>query len=88
MPRYKKHSHQIPENFRRKCEDTQSVKQVKHRFIELPPNFGVKGKKNIHDFTDIPGAVVTNYNTTQGAVADHGEGSFTNNYTEDDFYKL
>jgi len=35
MPRYKKHSHQIPENFRRKCEDTQSVKQVQHRYNQL-----------------------------------------------------
>jgi hypothetical protein len=87
MPRYKKHSHQIPENYRRKCEDTGTVKQVKHRHIQLPPNFAVKGKKNIHDYTDIPGAVVKNYHTTEGAEAVHGEGSFTNTYTEDDFLK-
>ena len=88
MPRYRKHSHQIPENFRRKCEDTQSVKQVNYRYIQLPANFGVKGKKNIHDYTDIPGAVVLNYHTLEGAEQAHGEGFFTNNYTEDDFIKL
>ena len=88
MPRYNKHSHQIPENYRRKCEDTGTVKQVKHRHIQLPPNFSVKGKKNIHDYTDIPGAVVKNYHTTEGAEEAHGEGSFTNTYTEDDFIKL
>jgi len=88
MPRKRKHKHQIPENFRRKCEDTQSVKQVNYRYIQLPENFGVKGKKSIHDYTDIPGAVVLNYHTLEGAEQAHGEGSFTNNYTEDDFLKL
>ena len=88
MPRYRKHSHQIPENFRRKCEDTQSVKQVQYRHITIPKDWTSKGKKNIHDYTDIPGAVVLNYHTTEGAEAAHGEGSFTNNYTEDDFYKV
>jgi len=87
MPRYKKHSHQIPENFRRKCEDTQSVKQVKHRYIQLPANFGVKGKKNIHDYTDIPGAIVQNYSSTEGVPEDLRE-EFINSYTEDDFIKL
>ena len=87
MPRYKKHSHQIPENFRRKCEDTQSVKQVQHRYIQLPANFGVKGKKNIHDFTDIPNAIVTNYSSTEGVPEDLRE-EFINYYTEDDFLKL
>jgi hypothetical protein len=87
MPRYKKHSHQIPENFRRKCEDTQSVKQVKHRYIQLPPDFAVKGKKNIHDFTDIPGAVVKNYSSLEGIPEDIRD-EFVNNYTEEDFYKL
>jgi len=87
MPRYKKHSHQIPENFRRKCEDTQSVKQVEHRYIQLPANFGVKGKKNIHDYTDIPGAIVQNYSSTEGVPEDLRE-EFINSYTEDDFIKL
>ena len=87
MPRYKKHSHQLPENFRRKCEDTQSVKQVKHRHITVPADWTSRGKKGIHDFTDIPGAVVTNYSSTEGVPEDLRE-EFTNNYTEDDFLKL
>ena len=86
MPRYKKHSHQIPENFRRKCEDTGTVKQVKHRIIELPPNFAVKGKKNIHDYTDIPGAVVRNFSSLEG-VPEHERSEFINSYDPDDFYK-
>ena len=87
MPRYKKHSHQLPENFRRKCEDTQSVKQVKHRHITVPADWTSRGKKGIHDFTDIPGAVVTNYSSTEGVPEDLRE-EFTNSYTEDDFLKL
>ena len=39
MPRRRKHRHQIPETHRRKCEDTQSVKQVNHRHIEIPANW-------------------------------------------------
>jgi len=87
MPRYKKHSHQIPENFRRKCEDTQSVKQVQYRYIQLPENFGVKGKKNIHDYTDIPEAVVKNYSSLEGIPEDIRD-EFVNNYSPDDFYKV
>tara|TARA_Y100001937_G_scaffold53643_1_gene73957 strand:+ start:2172 stop:2435 length:264 start_codon:yes stop_codon:yes gene_type:complete len=87
MPRYKKHSHQIPENFRRKCEDTQSVKQVQHRYISLPTDFSVKGKKNIHDFTDIPGAVVKNYSSLEGVPEDMRE-EFVNSYRPEDFFKL
>ncbi len=87
MPRYKKHSHQIPENFRRKCEDTQSVKQVQHRHITIPKDWTSKGKKGIHDFTDIPGAVVKNYSSLEGVPEDMRE-EFINSYTEDDFLKL
>jgi hypothetical protein len=86
MPRYRKHSHQIPENFRRKCEDTQSVKQVQYRYIQLPANFGVKGKKNIQDYTDIPGAVVQNYSSLEG-VPENIRDEFVNNYDPEDFYK-
>ena len=39
MPRRRKHRHQIPENHRRKCEDTGTVKQVNHRHIEIPANW-------------------------------------------------
>ena len=87
MPRYKKHSHQLPENFRRKCEDTQSVKQVKHRHITVPADWTSRGKKGIHDFTDIPGAVVKNYSSLEGVPEDMRE-EFINSYTEDDFLKL
>ena len=87
MPRYKKHSHQIPENFRRRCEDTQSVKQVQYRYIQLPENFGVKGKKNIHDYTDIPEAVVKNYSSFEG-IPENIRDEFVNNYSPDDFYKV
>jgi len=87
MPRYRKHSHQIPENFRRKCEDTQSVKQVQYRHITIPKDWTSKGKKNIHDFTDIPGAVVKNYSCLEGIPEDMRD-EFVNSYTEDDFYKL
>ena len=86
MPRYKKHSHQIPENFRRKCEDTQSVKQVQHRHITIPADWTSKGKKGIHDFTDIPGAVVKNYSSLEGVPEDMRE-EFINSYTEDDFLR-
>ena len=87
MPRYKKYSHQIPENFRRRCEDTGTVKQVQHRYIQLPNSFGVKGKKNIHDYTDIPGAVVKNYSSLEGIPEDIRD-EFVNNYSPDDFYKV
>ena len=86
MPRYKKHSHQIPENFRRKCEDTGTVKQVEHRYIQLPADFAVKGKKNIQDYTDIPGAVVKNYSSLEGVPEDI-RSEFINSYDPDDFYK-
>ena len=87
MPRRRKHRHQIPENHRRKCVDTGTVKQVKHRIIELPPNFAVKGKKNIHDYTDIPGAVVRNFSSLEG-VPEHERDEFINSYRPEDFYKL
>ena len=87
MPRYRKHSHQIPENFRRRCEDTGTVKQVQYRYIQLPNSFGVKGKKNIHDYTDIPGAVVKNYSSLE-AIPEDMRNEFINSYTEDDFIQL
>jgi hypothetical protein len=86
MPRYKKHSHQIPENFRRRCEDTGTVKQVEYRYIELPNSFGTKGKKNIHDYTDIPGAVVKNYSSFEG-IPENIRDEFVNNYEPEDFYQ-
>ena len=86
MPRRKIHSHQITENFIRKCEDTQSVKQVQHRYIQIPRDWTSKGKKDVHDFTDIPGAVVQNYSSTEGVPEDLRE-EFINSYDEDQFLR-
>ena len=86
MPRRRKHRHVIPANHRRKCEDTQSVKDVNHRHITIPANF-TSPKKEGFGFEDIPGVVIKNYHTTEGAEEAHGEGSFVNTYTEDDFIR-
>ena len=86
MPRRRKHRHVIPANHRRKCEDTQSVKDVNHRHITIPANF-TSPKKEGFGFEDIPGVVIKNYHTTEVAEEAHGEGSFTNQYTEDDFIR-
>ena len=86
MPRRRKHRHVIPANHRRKCEDTQSVKDVNHRHITIPANF-TSPKKEGFGFEDIPGVVIKNYRTIEGAEEAHGEGSFTNTYTEDDFIR-
>ena len=86
MPRRRKHRHVIPANHRRKCEDTQSVKDVNHRHITIPANF-TSPKKEGFGFEDIPGVVIKNYHTIEGAEEAHGEGSFINTYTEDDFIR-
>ncbi len=86
MPRRRKHRHVIPQNHRRKCQDTQSIKQVNHRHITIPANF-TSPKKEGFGFEDIPGVMIKNYHTLEGAEEVHGEGSFTNNYTEDDFIR-
>jgi hypothetical protein len=86
----------VVEPIRRKCEDTGTVKQVNYRHFTIPPvntNMGTKSptynpntpKKNRED---IEGVIVRNYHTLEGAEAVHGVGSFTNNYTEDDFNKV
>ena len=86
MPRKRKHRHIIPENLRRRCEDTGTVKKVNHRHITIPANW-TSPKKEGTSFEDIPGVVIKNYHTLEGAEAAHGEGSFTNTYTEDDFLR-
>ena len=88
MPRRKKHSHQIPANHRRKCVDTGTVKQVVCRHIELPPSNRAFNPKETRKAHELPGAVVKYYSSREAAEEAHGEGSFTNNYTEEDFYKL
>ena len=88
MPRRKRNQGINLEGLRRKCEDTGTVKQVVCRHIELPPmnrNFNPKETKKV---TDIKGAIVRNYSSSEAAQKVHGEGSFTNNYTEEDYYKL
>ena len=86
MPRRKKHSHQIPANHRRKCVDTGTVKQVVCRYIEVPAEY-TSPKKEGFTFEDIPGVKILNYSSYEAAEEAHGEGSFTNNYTEDDFLR-
>ena len=86
MPRRKKHSHQIPANHRRKCVDTGTVKQVVCRYIEVPAEY-TSPKKEGFTFEDIPGVKIHNYSSYEAAEETHGEGSFTNNYTEDDFLR-
>ena len=87
MPRRKRNQGINFEGLRRKCEDTGTVKQVVCRHIELPPsnrNFNPKEEKKV---VDIKGAIVRNYSSREAAEKVHGEGSFTNNYTEDDFLR-
>ena len=76
MPRRRKHRHQIPENHRRKCVDTGTVKQVVCRYIE-------EG----FSYEDIPGVKIHNYSSYEAAEEIHGKDSFTNTYDEDDFLR-
>ena len=86
MPRRRKHRHVIPANHRRKCEDTQSVKNVNHRHITIPANF-TSPKKEGFGFEDIPGVVIKTYHTTEGAEEAHGEKTFVNHYDEEQFIR-
>jgi hypothetical protein len=86
MPRRRKHRHIIPANLRKKCEDTGTVKQVNHRHITIPANF-TSPKKEGFKFEDIPGVVIKNYHTTEGAEEAHGETSFVNHYDEEQFLR-
>ena len=62
MPRRRKHRHQIPTNFRRKCVDTGTVKQVVCRHITIPPNF-TSPKKEGFSYEDIKGVKILNYSS-------------------------
>ena len=86
MPRRRKHRHQIPTNHRRKCVDTGTVKQVVCRHITIQPNF-TSPKKEGFSYEDIKGVKILNYSSYEAAEEAHGEGSFTNNYTEEDFVR-
>jgi|TARA_B100001093_G_scaffold187401_1_gene180008 hypothetical protein len=59
------------------------VKQVNHRHITIPANW-TSPKKNESgiDFEDIPGVVIKNYHTLEGA----GE-EFVNSYDEEQFIR-
>ena len=85
MPRYRKHRHQIPENHRRRCVDTGTVKQVKHRLIKIPAEYTSPKRKEGFTYEDIPGVEIYNYSSTEGAL-ESGQ-DFVNHYTEDDFIR-
>tara|TARA_Y100001937_G_scaffold119215_1_gene174609 strand:- start:647 stop:910 length:264 start_codon:yes stop_codon:yes gene_type:complete len=86
MPRRRKHRHQIPTNFRRKCAATGKIKQVVCRYIEVPAEF-TSPKKEGFSYEDIKGAVIHNYSSYEAAESIHGKDSFTNTYDEDDFLR-
>ena len=72
---------------RRKCAATGKIAQVEHILIELPPSNRAFNPKETKKVVDIKGAIVRNYSSREAAEKVHGEGSFTNNYTEDDFLR-
>jgi len=79
------------EPIRRKCEDTQSVKQVNYKYYLMPPSLKQTSwttnmdKKVLRK--DVPGVEIKYYHTLDGAEAAHGKGSYINNYTEEDFLR-
>ena len=75
------------EGLRRKCAVTGKVAQVVCRHIELPPSNRAFNPKETRKAHELPGAVVKHYSSIEAAESVHGEGSFTNNYTEEDFYR-
>ena len=75
------------QGLRRKCAATGRVAQVVCRYIELPTSNRTFNPKEDKKVVDLKGAVVYNYSSRELAEEIHGEGSFTNNYTEDDFVR-
>ena len=88
MARRKKNKGINLEGLRRKCAVTGKVAQVVCRHIELPPSNRAFNPKETRKAHELPGAVVKHYSSREAAESVHGKGSFTNNYTEEDFYKL
>ena len=88
MPRRKRNQGINLDGLRKKCSDTGRVGQVEHIHIELPPSNRNYNPKEEGKVIDTKGAIVNYYSSTEAAEAVHGEGSFTNTYTEEDFYKL
>ncbi len=76
------------EGLRRKCAVTGKVAQVVCRHIELPPSNRAFNPKETRKAHELPRAVVKHYSSREAAEKVHGEGSFTNTYTEEDFSKL
>ena len=87
MARRKKNKGINLEGLRRKCAVTGKVAQVVCRYIEIPPSNKTFNPKETKNVVDLKGAVVYNYSSYEAAESVHGEGSFTNNYTEDDFVR-
>tara|TARA_B100000767_G_scaffold80980_1_gene77780 strand:- start:19 stop:282 length:264 start_codon:yes stop_codon:yes gene_type:complete len=79
------------EPIRRKCEDTQSVKQVNYKYYLMPPSLKQTtwttnmDKKVLRK--DVSGVIIKYYHTIEGAEEAQGEGSYINNYTEDQFIR-
>ena len=88
MARHKRNKGINLKGLRRKCEDTGTVKQVVCRHIEIPPSNRIYNPKETRKVVDIKGAIVRNYSSREAAEAVHGENSFTNHYTEEDFWKV
>ena len=88
MARHKRNKGINLKGLRRKCEDTGTVKQVVCRHIEIPPSNRNYNPKETRKGVDIKGAIVRNYSSREAAEAVHGENSFTNHYTEEDFWKV
>ena len=88
MPRRRRNQGINLKGLRKKCSDTGRVGQVEHIHIEIPPSNRAFNPKETKKVTDIKGAIVRNYSSREAAEKVHGEGSFTNNYKEEDFYKL
>jgi len=88
MPRRKRNQGLNFDGLRRKCAATGKVAQVVCKHIELPPSNRAFNPKETTKVDDIKGAVVKHYSSRELAEQAHGEGSFTNNYTDEDFWKL
>ena len=87
MPRRKRNQGINLDGLRRKCSDTGRVGQVEHIHIQIPPSNRNYNPKETKKVVDIKGAIVRNYSSREAAEAVHGENSFTNHYTEEDFWK-
>ena len=88
MARHKRNKGINLKGLRRKCSDTGRVGQVEHIHIQIPPSNRNYNPKETRKVVDIKGAIVRNYSSREAAEAVHGENSFTNHYTEEDFWKV